>query len=260
MKKEQKWLFAIIISVACLHANSLNVSAQEATPRTGNPSLGEDGSDEIRIEPNNTPLAEEIRTILRGTETRVVRRSTPRATGKVIWFIKPPDTSTNYLASRPLMMEGLKTERQVGTGDTAFIPLPDGSTIRPSDITVTPYNNGGRYPSPGFVYRVTNPLQDSFPLGGVAYVYESSDTSSAKPLGELGFSGNFQTNNLSVTRIGVDAGLDDVLGNLDDIIYTSGPPTLRLHALIYRGVANWFEEKLPANTGDVERYLAGKQP
>lgn len=256
-----KWLFAILITVACLHANSQKVNAQGTTPAVGNVSLGEDGSNEIRIEPNDTPLAAEVRALLRASETKGVRKSTARFTAKTVRFLKPIDTSTNYPPFRTNMMEGLKTERQVGTGETAFIPLPDGSTIRPADITVTPYNNGGRYPSVGFVSRISNPAVDSFSLGGVSYIHESSDVSTGKLLGELGFSGNFSTNNLSITRIGVDAGLDGILGTLDDIIYTSGPPTLRLHALFYRGVANWFEERSPANTGDVERYLATqKQP
>ena len=228
---------AMGISVSSTHAQSSPLEAAAGD-------IGEEGSNEIRIEPNDTELAKFVRKTLANTQTR-----------RVVWFLKPDDSNPIYPSVfRSNMMLGLKTEQSVGTGEGAFTILPDGSSILPSDINLNPSTRAGRYPSAGLVYKSST----TFTLASISYRFATpKDATTAQQLGKLGFTGNFLTNTLSITRIGVNAGPNGFLGDTDDIIYTSGPSTLPLHALISRGVGNWF---LQSNIATLEGHIAGLQP
>jgi len=171
---------------------------------------------------------------------------------RIDWHITPNPNGPIYPLYRDEMMRGLRTGTAVGR----YVPLPNQSVVHPQDITLTPYNLAGFQPEAGLVIR----SQTKFRLWDVLYEFSSSDTTTEKPLGTLGFSGNFSTNNYSITRIGWDFGPDGTLNTSDDIFYTSGSGSIPVNALDYRGVSKWFEERTTANVGDVDRYVAGKQP
>jgi len=247
MKRKSLSSFFVIAIVAI--ATTLNVSthAQESSPPVELISFGEDGTEKIHTQKLETG---------EHTQGTLTRQSLGGFSAKIVWHVTPNPSGSIYPLYRENMMKGLELGTAFGTGASAFIPLTDGAVILPKDITITPYNLGGFQIEAGLVVRSST----KFHLADIPYRLESSDISVKKPLGELGFSGNFSTNNYSITRIGTDYGLDARPGTLDDISYTSGAGTIPENALVYRGIGNWFIEGSPANTGDVERYIAEKQP
>ena len=209
MKNKVLSLF-VIAALAALITHT--AQAANTPPLAGTGSIGEDGENTAQPIPLDAQRKAAEKQDLSNINGEI----------EIYWHTTTNPNGPNYPTGRTNMIIGLSTGTTVGSGSSRFRPLLGGSVIHAGDLTITTYNLGGFQIEAGLVIR----SQTKFRLADTSYQLSSSDISTGKTLGELGFSGNFAANNYSITRIGTDW-VDGIKGNGNDIEYTlEGPNKL----------------------------------
>ncbi|MDO8564970.1 MAG: hypothetical protein Q7R88_03175, partial [bacterium] len=209
-------------------------------------------------------------TLLRGPNGhgRPIKAATAAPIFRIgIWVAPSPD-SPYWNGARDNAMVGIRENRAVGTGPTAYIPLTPGAigTAGMISLTTPPLRSWMGVPNPlspnelGYGNRVHFSLYISsgvvFRLNDVtAFQIRSSDTNNA-----LRFEGNLTANTYSPTRVGIWWGFDGVQGTADDVIRTAGPGTGLINELVFIGVANAFVANSPQVLDQIVQYIEQSQP
>jgi len=155
----------------------------------------------------------------------------------------PALNSVDRAGYRPNAMTGIELNTQVGTGTTAFTPLPDDYVASPWDIVT--YNNSRPRLEAGLDVVSSEPIS----LARITLRVRSSDGTISF---DEAYAGTYTT-----TRHGISYGSDGRKGTSDDPPHTmNGSATFPFQEIVYMGFGIYYETPTLADAEKVQKYFA----